>query len=345
MAVKKILMQLKQWRYCSKNLIILVVCEFSSVKINNSGGRTMKHINRVFAAFIMALLLMSLSACAPSLVAPVVTSTPEATAEVTAIPTSTPVPTEMPVPTLSPEEEKEILNQQLQDFLNKEGEFTEEKMNRLPIYAYGCDPKDGSNLGILRVYSNENDKDRLVSVYGYLFDVIEHEDRNIILVMGFDGKNGNRFITTLGVDGSVYDYYHNLEDNDEKKDSLAFWFNTEEGLYLDSNSVPQFRASSSEQILDYLKVLKGKKIVATVPGKYLNLNGFKGSAKPLWELSNKNFSSTSNFINTLATNGVDTSVVEPSNGELNLIYSSIDLNMIDFENVPQVFSVSYRKND
>jgi len=175
-------------------------------------GNTMKKTGRVLAAalaLILLLLACLLTACASgeavlSSGAPL----PESAAAPSPAPTATPVPTPSPTPTLSPEEIKTAkLNQEFQDFLNKEGEFTPEKIFSKLIEFY--DSQGTNNLTMQEDWSSY-DKRRfglgLASVQpdiqGYLFDYFEKEDE-IILIIGFDSPDGSRFITPIEIPFSV----------------------------------------------------------------------------------------------------------------------------------------------
>lgn len=84
-----------------------------------------------FTIIIVIAMLFSI-ACAPKAEVSL-PSTPEPTITATAAPTASPTPTASPVPTATPifsEARMTELNQQFQDFLNKEGEFTPEKNAR-----------------------------------------------------------------------------------------------------------------------------------------------------------------------------------------------------------------------
>ena len=290
---------------------------------------------------ILAAMLFVVS-CAPSVVA-TLPNTPEPTFSITAAPTAAQrrVPTATPVVSLSPEEQAALLDQQFQDFLNEEGEYTVEKIEEYcPIWGSRLCYTDGNgtNLGILKIFNKESDEiDKYVSVYGYLYNVARNEDNNIILTMGFVGKDGNRFYTIIGVLSSFYD--------SNKEDGVVFTFSREEGLHLDDKSVIQFEATSSDQIFDYLNGLRGKKIVIDIPAKKKNLSEVNNdAAKIFWEGSNKRLPYTYNLISRLANNGIDTSAVGSSGKDIPLITSSSDLNDVDFDTVPIAVGIRFREN-
>ena len=164
----------------------------------------MKRYNLIILASLIVALLFSV-ACAPHAEV-ALPSTPEPTISVTAAPTTTPTatPTAIPTPAVDEygftEERKAELNQQFQDFLNKEGEFTQEKMSQIMMETPSRLDKSEVGLGIA-------DSGDVPRIQGYFFDYLEKDDR-IFLFVGFDGKDGNRFITPLEI--PIY-YYEAFE--------------------------------------------------------------------------------------------------------------------------------------
>jgi hypothetical protein len=226
--------------------------------------------------------------------------------------------------------------------LNKEGEFTEAKMDYKPIYADGRDPKDVTELVVLSVIDPKN-PDNFIHIYGYLFDVIKDDENNIYLIMGFDGKDGKRFITAIGVFGSAFDYYHDLESGNEEKDYLGIYFAIERGAHLGDANIPQPTAYGSDQIYDYLKALKNKKDEVDVFAKYLEMDEtFTGGVRTLTEVFYESLPSLKSLVNKLATNGLHTESIGLSSYRLQFIYSSDDFDRIDFKNIPKIIGVNYR---
>lgn len=312
----------------------------------------MKIIRSLVALLFSLLIVASSVSCAPrTLVASTNTPEPTHTATPSATSTTTPSrePTATPVASLSPEEQAALLDQQFQDFLNKEGEYTVEKIEEYcPIWGSRLCYEDGNgtDLGILKIFKKgSTDKyDRDVSTYGYLFDVLKYDNNNILLVVGFDGKDGNRFITELMVLGSAYDYYHNLPDGDPEKDRLKFGFILEGGLHLDDKSLVKFYATSSDEIYKNLVSLEGKKVAADIPAKKLDTSGFDGGKKTIWEERNKRLPYTYNLISRLAHNEIDLSMIGSSGKNITLIDSSDDLGEIDSKTVPIIADIRYREN-
>jgi len=149
-----------------------------------------------FTIFIVIAILFSI-ACAPSAEVALV-SAPEPTETAALAPTATSTPTASPVPTLSPifsEARTAELNQQFQDFLNKEVEFTQEKIASMMMITQSVLANDKVGLGIA---------DQQPLLQGYFFDYFEKDNR-LVLLMGFDGKDGNRFITPLEITLYIYE--------------------------------------------------------------------------------------------------------------------------------------------
>jgi hypothetical protein len=154
---------------------------------------------QIFSALI-AILCLLLIACSPANIA-TPTSTPTQEPVQTVAPTATltpsPEPTPTPVPTLSPEEIRIAeLNQQFQDFLNKEGEFTQEKIASMMMkFDTGTMLQKPSDFDYEKVKLGVADEGSR-EIQGYFFDYFEKDNR-ILLIMGFDGKDDNRFITLI----------------------------------------------------------------------------------------------------------------------------------------------------
>jgi len=156
----------------------------------------MKNYSRALATALASVLaVFLLAACAPSeAAAGAVTPAPEAAAALTAAPAAeaTQSPSPEPTPIIDEfgftEERKAELDQQIQDFLNYEGKYSRENIQKylLPI-------RDSYySLGLV------NSGDSFNRVQPWLFDCME-KDGDLILMVGFDGKDNKRFITLLNV--------------------------------------------------------------------------------------------------------------------------------------------------
>ena len=162
----------------------------------------MKRYSLIIIATLAAIIVFS-SACAPSAEV-ALASTPVPTITATVAPTASPTPTESPVPTATPifsEARTVELNQQFQDFLNKEGEFTPEKTQEMMMATVSLLDYDKVGLGIA---------DYQPMIQGYFFDNFEKDNR-LFLLMGFDGKDGNRFITLLEIPFYLYEAIEEAE--------------------------------------------------------------------------------------------------------------------------------------
>lgn len=152
----------------------------------------------IFSAYLL------ITACAPSEITSHANTSepaPSTTATPTVIPTMMPLITSSPIPTAVPlfSEERTIeLNQQIQDFLNKTREYAPETISSMMI-------KTISNLDESKIGLGSADGRALIE--GYFFDYFE-KDNSVFLLMGFDGSDGNRFITLVDI---PFYYFENVE--------------------------------------------------------------------------------------------------------------------------------------
>lgn len=173
-----------------------------------------------------------------------VTTTPEATENV-----ETQSPSSETIATSTPEldefgfteERREILIKQFQDFLNEEGEFTEEKKSEMAI---------GSQSGLEFTELGLSSGEPLIE--GYFFDYIE-KDGSLILLMGFDGKDSKSFVTPI----QIPLYY--IKDGSDAK----FWFfkHTDNTIYSEANVIKVISEGDVSGLFEYLDKLRGKVIV------------------------------------------------------------------------------------
>lgn len=157
----------------------------------------MKRSVEVFAIIVFTIVLFAAFsvACAPdSAVAAAATLTPEPAPTFSPTPSPTPVPT--PTPTHSPTpvplfsaERKAELNLLITDFINNQGDFTKEKKSEMAIGSETTDKLGSTELGLV-LYDPQ--------IEGYLFDYVE-KDGSLILIMGFDGKDGKGFVTPIQI--------------------------------------------------------------------------------------------------------------------------------------------------
>lgn len=146
----------------------------------------MKHFSRFLASFLVVLLLVSLFACAPNSAVSEVMTTPEVASAPTATPTATPAPTATPVPTLNPED-IENANQRFADFLNSEGDFSDEKIKR-EVYIFFND-KD-RDLGYIVAYED------IILLQGILL-YNEQFPNGQMLAVGIKDRGGERKIVVF----------------------------------------------------------------------------------------------------------------------------------------------------
>ena len=153
-------------------------------------------IIRSLVAFLFSIIMVTSSvSCAPrTLIASTKTPEPTQSATPSASPTATlsTTPTVVPTPATDEfgftEERRAELNQQFQDFLNYQGKYSEENIQEYLLPAW----KSFYGLGLV------GGSDDYYRVQTWLFDYVE-KDGDLILLTGFDGKGGQRFVTALNI--------------------------------------------------------------------------------------------------------------------------------------------------
>lgn len=161
-------------------------------------------------------------------------------------PTTAPTQTEAPIPTETVDKEAELkaeINKNIKDFLNHEGEFTDEKIQEMIMWSSNYYHKKGNvELGLM---SECNSK--VANLQGVLLGYFERNG-DIITVMGFDGKDGSRFATFGKIETSAYD-----------KMKFGFGIRGLNGSFDDNfEIVEEFRTNDMDVILGYLEPLKRK---------------------------------------------------------------------------------------
>lgn len=120
-------------------------------------------------------------------------ATPAPTQEIIPTPTATSAPTPPPIsgPTPTPwmdEADTAALNQKMKDFLNKEGDYTPEKISAKMFDLSGLLDTSKMQLGLVGA----------TYVEGCFFDYVE-KDGSLLLLVGFDGNDGGRFIVPIQI--------------------------------------------------------------------------------------------------------------------------------------------------
>ena len=137
------------------------------------------------------LLILSLCGCGEDAV---LKSAAVETPATTLITTSTPAEESAPIPTMDEEAiERDEVNQRIHDFINFEGDFSEEALIKSRKVFTDWDGKPMK-------FGRYDDQ---MKVAGWLFDSYEKDGENW-LVVGFDGKDGERFVTVLRFDTELY---------------------------------------------------------------------------------------------------------------------------------------------
>jgi len=139
-------------------------------------------------------------------------------------------------------ERKTELNLQITDFINNQGDFTKEKKSEMAIASETTEKIGSTELGLA---------DSQPKLEGYLFDYVE-KDGSLILLMGFDGKDGKGFITPIQIPlylfkGSKSDFCFCKSDYNTV---LSSW-----------SVVGRATDGNTQKIFEYLDKLKSKVIV------------------------------------------------------------------------------------
>jgi len=153
-----------------------------------------------YAVLIATVVIVTLcsASCAPRTNIALV-STPQPTSTITTTPivtptpklTITPIPTDSPVPTIS-SDEAVIINQQIQDFLQYKGIYSQENIQSYLFSRGTANEEIFYKLGV--VYEGETS----YQIQGWLFGYTMRAD-DLLLIVGFDSKNNDRFVTALKI--------------------------------------------------------------------------------------------------------------------------------------------------
>ncbi len=136
----------------------------------------------VIVSLAMVLFFVFFTACAPNgLVMPAASPT------LTAVPTAAIAPT--PTPTMNAQDIEEAkFNQDIQDFINETGEYTEDAIsNRLISYH-----NEILDLGWIRGNGN------VISLQGWFINYVSVGDY-LVLAVGFDGKDGKNHVKPVAI--------------------------------------------------------------------------------------------------------------------------------------------------
>lgn len=210
----------------------------------------MKRYSRIILTTLAAVLLF-VAACAPRAeVAPV--STPEPTVSVTATPTAapTPTPTAIPTPEMDEygftEERKAQLNQQFQDFLNKEGNYTAESLTGQLLTGQSNEIfyKGERKLGLM---------DTTPRIQCWLFDYFMWKG-SLMLIAGLDDIKGERFVTLFEIPVYFYDQY----------EPATFTFTQLAGTSHNGHAKSVEPYCSSAQMMEYLDQLRDRPVITTL---------------------------------------------------------------------------------
>ena len=216
------------------------------------------------------------------------------------------------------EQNKYSLNQQIQDFLNKDGEYTEEKMSQ-KLIKISSEHKEEMKMGIM---------DSTPRIQGWLFDYFESED-NLLLIIGLDNKNDERFVTLLQIPTYFYDKYS----------PANFIFTELYGDTFQGNAKNVDPNNNSDEMKSYLDRLKDGPIIFT-----LRTNKFPDrwseEAKDLGDFAirfvdegNSKVDLSKSLIAEVSNNNLDFDIGDHVDTEIISINESLDINNIDMSKV------------
>ncbi|MEA4949933.1 MAG: hypothetical protein VB068_09840 [Petrimonas sp.] len=282
-----------------------------------------------FTAVYMVLLFAF--ACAPkSLVAPVVTQTPESVPTTYPTPTSTPSPSPRATPLIS-EEDSIILDQQFHDFLNKEGEYTQEKISSI-VLDIDVTGDESFGLGLT---------DPVPRIQGYYFNCVDTGDY-IILLFGFDGADGNRFITPIRISAYFYDFIQKRKFLVDRfyENSIDMWHfagTSEATIYYSRNDIYQFFKEHTGIIMG-LELCKQKFEIDD------RVKGLGEIAISFVNSLNVSTDFTYGLFQLVESNGIQFEVpleVNPNSTDIIQIINAKDIQQMDSSVIPEVFNVGY----
>lgn len=295
----------------------------------------------MYRRVLIAICLMFVfgSACVPNsavthTVTPIVISSP--------IPSADPTSTLSSAPTVTPwidAEREAVLNQQLQDFLNKEGDFTTEETSSMMMTFFENDKLESIGLGVC---------DSHPIIQGYLFDYIELQDV-ILLIVGFDGADGNRFVTPVEI--PVY-MYEAVKDKAEKDTSFVFRVdallqNSLDDLYFIGLSNTKYLSDRSDFTLLF-ESIKHKVVGISLsiwPLDYSYIAEHYGPEAGLYvNESNSKINLSYRLLESVTSNNFTYEIpegIETANVEIMKLTSTEDLNNLDISMIPLVDSICF----
>ena len=259
----------------------------------------MKHASRPLVAVLVisiVFIVLVLVACAPNSVAvaaaapiPEPASALSPTPSPTLVPTPTPSPSPTPEPLLSVERKAE-LNLQITDFIKNQGDFTKEKKSKMAFGSLTTEEFGSTELGLV--------DDINVFIEGYFFDYVEKDD-NLILIMGYDGKDGKGFVTPIQI--PLY-FLEGAADAGVAFDK--FEYNT---IYSSALEVMLVTNKETNGLFDYLDKLKGRVLIIQPCFKKFSgsVDDYTGVVHDYLEERDSKIGLAGKLIDSVATNGIE----------------------------------------
>jgi len=225
---------------------------------------------------------------------------------------------------------QEVIDQKIGDFLEKKGDFGDEKIGEV-ILTTDLGGKKETKLGLVSRVNNR--------IEGILIDYIKSNDY-VWLLVGMNGKNDNRLVTGLVI--PMY-YYKGV--------GAKFYVEKFLEKSVMSTFSNVYKGSDETTILGYLGRLKGKPVVFDslvtefpkewMEGKYLTENN--GVIARLTKEEISKIPVAKKLVMELWQNGIAPENVDgiPKNTNITIIKSVGDLNKVDISQIPIVMKLFY----
>ena len=193
----------------------------------------------VLVALTIVLIFLFTAACTPNILAVSAASpTPTAASNTSIEPSST------QTPTINPQDIEEVkINQNIQDFLNKSGVYTDEaESNRLMTYH-------DQRIALGWMGEGEDDIEFQGELLGYIIS-----DDYILMAVGFNGTDGLNHVKPMAIPIGFFDY------SDGQSDKFPFQFEKLGDWTLLTSHKMNFETSLKD-VEERLNTIKGKPVI------------------------------------------------------------------------------------
>jgi hypothetical protein len=288
----------------------------------------------IAALFPLAGCVSCVQTAAPTQAAQMASASPTVTSAPSPTATPSPPPAQSAIAAASAQADEE-LDKQIKAFLNKESPYRAEDIQKGLIGRqwvsgdeYG-DVTKGLKLGL--VLSNSDTT--MVGIEGILLDY-RKKDNSVLIVVGFDGKNGKRFVTPFEISTYVYENVAEAKFN---------FFRLKAGT-VDLSQYIESTDGSTENVLKYLEKIKGNVLVLNLDTTDMAkdmMNDYSGVALDYLKEAHRKVDYARKAVDEVDSNNLGTpDGVKEMTGDVNLIKidSAESIDYIDLENVPIIFT-------